>query len=572
VALLPLTAAADYILAGDHEGLNGKTIRSIIVQVDEIFDEPNLGYLYRTANSLKVETREQIIRAELLFKEGDAYDSFVIAESERHLRNVGYLRRVNITPITVAYDEVDLLVRVQDTWTLILKTSFSSGDGRDRLRIGLAENNLLGYGQNLEFLYEKDDSRDTFELSYAIPALLGTRNDLAIALFSRSDGERVLFQAGAPFRSLVEKTSWGFDMDLADIIGRLYEDGDERFIFRENRRNFRADYALSHGSPEYHVRRYYLGFDLLDSDFSQAQQKDFDDLDLNPGELESDIRLVPEDRRFSGPSLRYQSVRPDYISMSYIDRFNRIQDYNLGEVFYFGAHLAPKALGSNVNALRLSASRVQGWKLSNSSFVKGELGVGTRAETDGFTDSLFRGEVRYYNVLGPQFAGGLFLGNHTLAFSMVADYGKDLDRDREFLMGADNFLRGYKARTFTGDKRFAVNLEDRVHLVDEVFRLISLGAAFFIDAGGASSRGFDDLFANRFYSNIGAGLRFSFPRSSVGRVIRLDVALPLRDGPDGSGRFEPRILFATGQLFSSNLSSELRNGERANWNIGKEYN
>jgi len=549
------------------EHLEGKTIREIRVSVGEIFDQPEPNFLFRTANSLKVNTRNDVIKRELLFKEGDEYNDFLREESERNLRTLRYLRNVAITPVEDG-DFVDIIVAVQDTWTLDPKISFSAGDGRDRTSLGLAESNIAGTGKRMEVLYEKDDSRESIEGVWADPRIWGTRNEFIGAAFIRDDGERFLVLTGEPFRSFVQRTSWSLDADVADIVGRLYEAGDERFIFKERRREFSSRYTVARGEPEQRVRRYSVGLDYIDNDFSEADSRDFDNLNIDPFSVSRDPAMLADPRRFIGPTLGYQSLVPDFVSMNYIDRFDRVEDYNLGEAFAFNAHLASSALGSRYDAALVNTNRSQGYRLGERSFVLGEIGGATRIASDGLEDTLLRGELKYFNVLGPQFIRDIFFGSHTLAASFIIDYGRGLDRDRELLAGADNLLRGYEARTFSGTRRVGLNLEDRIHLIDDAFQLVSAGAAFFVDVGGTTREGFDELFSNGIYANVGAGLRFAIPRSSSGRVLRLDVAFPLRDGPDGTQRFEPRIIISSGQLFNSRLRSQRVGHERANVEVG----
>src|SRR5690606_35674414 len=140
-----------------------------------------------------------------------------------------------------------------------------------------------------------------------------------------------------------------------------------------------------------------------------------------------------------------------------------------------------------------------------------------------------------------KFLGDVYIGKHTIATSLAADWGEDFDKDVELLLGAREGLRGYEDRTFTGDQRLVLNLEDRFHLVEDVYRLVSIGGAFFFDVGGTSRSGFGDIIKDNLYSNVGFGLRFGLTRSSGGAVVRVDVAFPLRDGPDGSEVGEPRI-------------------------------
>jgi outer membrane translocation and assembly module TamA len=73
----------------------------------------------------------------------------------------------------------------------------------------------------------------------------------------------------------------------------------------------------------------------------------------------------------------------------------------------------------------------------------------------------------------------------------------------------------------------------------------------------------DDL-----YADIGVGLRIGFPRSSSGGILRFDIAVPLRDGDDGTRSFEPRFLVSAGQLFSARLRSEAAGSEKSNVEVG----
>ena len=145
--------------------------------------------------------------------------------------------------------------------------------------------------------------------------------------------------------------------------------------------------------------------------------------------------------------------------------------------------------------------------------------------------------ARYFNVMGPLEIAGRGIGKHTLAASLKIRYAEDLDRDRQFLLGASNGLRGFEDRTFFGDKSILLNLEDRVSFSENVFQLVNIGAAFFVDVGGVTDESPAKLFQDNIFADIGFGLRLGFPRSSGGSVWRVDLAFPLREGPDGSSKF-----------------------------------
>ena len=546
---------------------NGKTIRSISIHVKDVFDDPEMGSLYQVANNLKKNTRDEVVKRELLFKEGDAFDALLIGESERVLRRVRYLRNVHIVPVLTG-DMVDIKVEVQDTWTFIPQINYSSGGGTTKRSVGIAESNFLGYGKRFEALIQEDEKRSTTEFVYEDPRVMGTLNRVLLAYFDRSDGERTVFSVGQPFRSLVDKTSWVFSSDTSNSVGRLYRDATERFIFRQKLSDLSARFTLSRGNPESELSRYSIGYDYSEARFLQANQKDYSEVGLDPTKVSNDPTQLATNRRYTGPVMTYEDIIPDYIQMNYIDRFDRIQDYNLGDDYSLNLQLAPQALGSSEDALLFSGSKSKGYQFSPDEFIRGEVGFASRYENAELQDTILRFETKYYHVLGPHYLGGLFLGKHTLAADFFVDYGRNLNRDREFTAGADNILRGYKAQSFNGDKRFGFNVEDRVHIADDVFHLVSIGAAVFFDAGGASSAPLGTLIADQTYSDVGFGLRFAFPRSSGGSIVRTDIAFPLRDAETGDRQFQLRIVFAGGQLFGSDLRSESFGPEKANVAIG----
>ncbi|MCC6220564.1 MAG: hypothetical protein IT291_04900 [Deltaproteobacteria bacterium] len=557
IILLPTRYAIanpDTVSTGRHNP-SSLIIRTITIQIADVFDEPDIGSFYQTVNNLKISTREDIIRRELLFKEGDKLDTFLLQESERVLRSLPFLHKVSITPIRDG-KYIDIIVSVQDTWTLIPQFSFSTGSGSDKMSAGIVETNVMGYGKRAELFYADDEGRKKIEGVWDDQRLLGSYKRLLLGHFQRSDGYRFVGFFGQPFRNLIEKTSWGVNTDLYDIVGKLFVNGDERFIYRTRNRDVHGNFSHAFGDPEDVLHRGALGYRYLRTEFISADEDDFDDVDVDPESVSTDPSLLAQDREFSGPTLSYERIEPDFVALNYIDRFERVEDFNLGNQFILGLHLASHMMGSAADTAIISANESDGFRLSPLSFVRGDLGISSRLDNSGAENSIIRGELKYYAVLGSQYAKGFFIGKHTLASSFAVDYSEDLDRDKEFLLGASEGLRGYESRTFTGDKRVILNVEDRFHITEDVFRLVSIGGVFFFDVGGSTTDSFGNLISSDLYSDVGFGLRFGFPRSSGGSVLRIDFAIPLRNSPEDDDKFEPRILITTGQVFDANFQSE----------------
>lgn len=138
-----------------NERLRGRVIRKIDIRVfdpfgndlDDTTSLPSNG-LERLGNRVHVRTRDFLVEHLLLFKEGDRLDPLRLSESERVLRSSPMVNDARVRAISVknARDSVDVVVLVQDQWTLEagLSGDATSAEGR------LAENNILGFGQAYE--------------------------------------------------------------------------------------------------------------------------------------------------------------------------------------------------------------------------------------------------------------------------------------------------------------------------------------------------------------------------------------------------------------------------------------
>lgn len=561
----------------------GKYIRSITIKVRDIFDEPDQSFIYGVANAVKVNTRDSVVRRELLFKEGDPYNKFAIEETARNLRLLRYLRDIRVKP-KFDGDAVDVEIEAQDTWTLIPGVTYSTGTGRRNRGIALSDSNFLGTAARLEGRIQQEQQRETYGLVYSDPQFLGSRRNFEVAAFERSDGSIYAINYRNPFRSLRQQESWSFSAQAGDTVGRLFKDGTENYIFRQNNDSFSALYTFAgpgktkngeinnasgiYSGQQILSRRYSVGYTYTSDTFYQADGNDYENLDLDPDTVGNDPSLLPKNRRFSGPVLRYQNIEPNFLPMNYIDRFDRVEDYNLGDETLANLQFAPTTFGSTTNSFIFTGNRSRGWKFSDTAFLRGEFGGSTRLEDQTLNNNLLRGELKYYNVIGDWFFGDTFLGRHTLVGNFYVDFGEKLDRDRQLLLGADNALRGYDENTFEGDKRLVLNLEERAHVADDILQLISLGTAVFLDVGGTTRGTLSSILQDELYGDAGVGLRIGFPRASGSGIIRIDLAVPLRDGPDGSQAFEPRIIASAGQLFSARLRSEQVGAENASVGIG----
>src|SRR5260370_36574196 len=72
----------------------------ITIRTLDVFSpqEAASGWFYRAANSLHIMTRTSIVKRFLLFQEGDAYDPELLAQTERNLPQLPFIKLASVTP------------------------------------------------------------------------------------------------------------------------------------------------------------------------------------------------------------------------------------------------------------------------------------------------------------------------------------------------------------------------------------------------------------------------------------------------------------------------------------------
>ena len=107
------------------------TVGEIVFDSRDIFSEneirntnSGLSFMRRTMNELHSNTRQYVLRRELLFESGDVFNPDRLAETERNLRALGYLNNVSVTAVDTTSDgRVNIKIATRESWTL--RTSFS---------------------------------------------------------------------------------------------------------------------------------------------------------------------------------------------------------------------------------------------------------------------------------------------------------------------------------------------------------------------------------------------------------------------------------------------------------------
>lgn len=152
-----------------------KTVGEITIERMQPFD-PDGNWLERAANNTHMQTRERVIRRDLLFKPGDKFDPQLAVRNKQLLRSRPYISDTEfiVVPDSLDSTRVNLVVRTRDSWTISVDAGIH-GDGRTM--VGLSDANILGTGNTLKFktnFSRKDFSYGGNMVEYRIPNVLGT--------------------------------------------------------------------------------------------------------------------------------------------------------------------------------------------------------------------------------------------------------------------------------------------------------------------------------------------------------------------------------------------------------------
>lgn len=195
----------------------GHVIRSIrIVTIDpfghDVYDTlraPTMG-TERFGNAIHIKTLKNTVNDLLLIKEGGAFDSLLVKESERLLRQELHVQEVFFYPQKHGRDSVDLLIRVLDSWSLFPLVGISG----TRFSNGFREHNLMGLNHVMSVFYTWNYRLDRHAVAadYLVRNIRNTYVNTRLSFKLEEQGDhRAGVEISRPFYSTVTRWAAGLE-------------------------------------------------------------------------------------------------------------------------------------------------------------------------------------------------------------------------------------------------------------------------------------------------------------------------------------------------------------------------
>jgi hypothetical protein len=502
-------------------------IDTVIIVSHNVFDPPDgtPRLVAKLGNALHITTHPAVIRRLLLVGAGSPLDSARLVESERALRELGVFRSVRLDTLRVD-NRLALRVETADGWSTSPQLNFSSSAGSTTWSAAMVERNFLGLATLVSASYGVTPDRHSLDLQFASPGLVFRHAPLVAQYSHLSDGDAGVWGYGLPF----------YRTDARWALITSGEAATQRTLdFRDG---FVSDSADRHA----------LVFGLTGGVALRTTSRDYVRVWAGGAWRREDYvpRTTPATTApyssYGTIGIGVDAARVRFGVYEHVNGFARQEDIDLSSALSIGVWAAPRAWGYAANRAGLGPS-VSGQVATR--WAKGLALL--RADAHGVygTGGLDSGQIHasvdvaslafHRQALLLHIEGGAMQGQRP---------GTTFDPWVTL-----NGPRGFGAHAFTGTRLFYAMLEDRILVVDQLWGVVGVGVAPYVEYGGAWYGGkvapqLGGSEPARLGGDAGLALRLGSPRSVRGDVGEFALSYRYRRFAGGPWAVTVRKSFA----------------------------
>ncbi|GET29728.1 hypothetical protein [Prolixibacter sp. SD074] len=473
---------------------SGKRIGRIHIQQLDVFG-PSLqdtaivpdNWLVQAGNGIHVKTRNQVLRKNLLFKTGDIVDPRTMAENEKLIRDLPYIKDVSIIliPDQLNSQIVDVHIVTKDnfSWGFLLDIN-----GNKSARFDLFNQNMFGLGHEFSIgtvYHSHEHPTIGFRGFYGINNIGGKFINGAFRIEDTYRKNAVSAMLEKRFLTTKTKNAGGLSFNRVFRYDYLTDDKVMKLDTTVSSLNLDAWYghAFARKAEKQAVGHFIVAGRLFSQKFFER-----------PTVSQQSNQLF-HNHRIALASIAY--------SKRFLQKNNLVYGYGITEDIPYGDYLELTSgydFGEFYNRTYLHLFYSKGMILPNYSYLRFGLGAGSFLYHNHFEQSTILGEgdffSRLYNINGHQFR----------QFINVR-YIIGLNRfNREYLTLNNEWgIRGFKTEMVRGTQKLTVNME-AVTFLRSQFYGFRFAQYFFSDIGfiGDDSKFILD---QDFYAGVGLGFR-----------------------------------------------------------------
>ncbi|MBN1653004.1 MAG: BamA/TamA family outer membrane protein [Deltaproteobacteria bacterium] len=515
-----------------HPSPEGRIIAYINIEREDVFivEEPWPTWI----NLFHWLTREEVVKRELLFREGEPYREQKIQETMRNLRNLAIFALVSIKAVKLpGSTKVGVVVHTRDLWSLRLENDVQITDWRfDRLFLQLTERNLFGRHKVASVRFS------LFPFTYRIGEVYTDRRflghdftlqesfDLIINRSSGNvEGNAGSFLFGRPFYDLSQR--WSFDLQAnysvkvvreeknGEVMAYEIEDSEDGGDVNNKPLRVYDDRAVSlRATGRYRHGNAYKQTFITGAGFQWRAVAPNSESNLAPSQETAFARdVMPKARRDVFPFIGYGLYVPRYVVLEDLATFGQSESIRIGPNVSMLMELPLRAFGSSTDSFLPYGELGYVWSQWRT-LVEIAVSASARLEDGRIVDQVLSALTRGAT---PPFLIG------RLVARLIWEARRADTSNTPISLGGNNGLRGYesKAIQFDGyDDLILGNLEFRT--LPLKWESVHAGLVLFYDVGSVY-RSFDEI---KLYHAIGMGLRLLFPQFHR-YVFRFDFGVPL---------------------------------------------
>jgi len=506
----------------NFDAFSSKIIRNVEIEVLDVFgasianmDRQANSSLEKTGNLVHIRTKNFLIKNKLLFYRGEQLDPLKLSETERLIRqskNI-YDARVIAVPIDNNPDSVDIIVRVQDVW------SITGSVAVDPLKLNgnlnLRDVNFMGLGNELSGKIHYNNAwtngKTRYEGVYSIYNIQKTFISGNVFYRYLEPYKTYGITLNRDFFSPLTKWAGGVNLNWQDIDDPLVN-VDSAYVGQNitfNQQDIWLGFATDFKRDRFirNENHFLVSGRVLRNNYLNAPTAD-------------SLRFFFQDNCLFLFNFGYAYRR--FYKDSFIFGFGRTEDIPIGRSLIFTTGYNK---GNYVSLPYYGVKATQSSNIAKVGYISIGLEAGGYRRSDQWYNSVISGELLYFS---PMIKLGNWYWRHFFWNRMILGY----NNEEGLFVNVDKSqgVRGLSGGIFTrGTQKYVINYESNFFTPINVagFRI---ALVLFTDIAFLSEQN-QSVFKSRVFKAYGFGLRFKNDHL-IFRTLQLSFAYYPDAGPD----------------------------------------